>query len=108
MPEKQLFNNAADLYEKIQWFQKMSASVFGDIIENQWKWLNSPHKEGGWNSPNWWLENNYEPWIKLWQMRHKSSELSLAKYVEAKKQKEKEAKESTVFSKNNGELLISK
>ena len=108
MPERQLFNNADDLLEKIQWLQKMSASVFGDIIENQWKWINSPHKEGGWNSPNWWLESNYEPWIKLWQMRHKSSELSLAKYIESKKRKEKEAKESVVFSKNNGELLISK
>jgi len=41
-------------------------------------------------------------------MRHKSSELSLAKYVEVKKQKEKEAKESIVFSKNDGDLLISK
>jgi len=41
-------------------------------------------------------------------MRQKSSELSLAKYVEVKKQKEKEAKESIVFSKNDGDLLISK
>jgi len=108
MPEKQLFKTADDLLEKIDWFKKMSAGVYSDIIENQWKWLNSPHNEGGWNSPNWWLESNYGPWIKVWQMRHKSTEISLAKYIEVKKQREKEAKESVVLSKNNGDLLITK
>lgn len=108
MPERQLFKTADDLFQKIEWFKKMSATVYGEIIENQWRWLNSPHHEGGWNSPNWWLENNYEPWIKVWQMRHKSSEISLARYLEVKAQQQKEAEESIVLSKNNGELLISK
>lgn len=108
MPERQLFRNSNELLEKIQWLQKMSAGVYGDIVETQWKWLNSPHHEGGWNSPNWWLESNYEPWIKIWQMRHKSSELSIAKYIEVKKAKEQKEKESIVLSKNNGDLLITK
>lgn len=108
MPEKQLFNDSNDLLEKIQWLQKMSANVYSSIIDDQWKWLNSPHNEGGWNSPNWWLENNYEPWIKLWRMRHKSSEISLAKYIEIKKNREEQLRHSTVFSKNNGDLIITK
>ena len=108
MPEQQLFKTSDDLLQKIRWFQKMSAGVYSNIVENQWKWLNSPHHEGGWDSPNWWLESNYAPWIKVWQMRHKSSELSLAKYLEVKRNNAKKEKESIVLSKNNGDLLIVK
>lgn len=108
MPENQLFRNSDELINKIKGIEKMSASVYSSIIENQWRWLNSPNKEGGWNSPNWWLEDNYDPWIKLWQMRHKSVEISLAKYLEMKAQREKEAKQCVVLSKNNGDLLITK
>ena len=108
MPENQLFRNSNELISKIKGIEKMSASVYSSIIENQWRWLNSPNKEGGWNSPNWWLEGNYDPWIKLWQMRHKSVEISLAKYLEMKEQREKDAKMSMVLSKNNGDLLITK
>lgn len=106
MPEKQLFNDSNELYEKIKWFQTMSSSVYESIIENQWKWLNSPNNEGGWNSSNWWLESNYDPWIKLWKMRKKSSKILISKYIEMKKEKEKE--KTVVFSKNNGELEITK
>lgn len=108
MPEKQLFKDSTDLLEKIKWLQRMSANVYSDIIEQQFRWLNTAHHEGGWNSPNWWLENNYEPWLKLWKLRHKSSTLSLSRYLEVKKQQEDEMKKSLILSKNNGDLLITK
>lgn len=97
MPESQLFADDRELTAKIEKLKFQSASVFEDKIMQQWRWLNSPAVECGWKLKNWWLEDNMEPWMKLFKMRHKSQTLSLAKYIEAKKQREEQAKTEPVL-----------
>lgn len=88
MPESQLFKDSAELTEKIKKLKFMSTSVYEDIITRQWRWLNTSHNECGIPAKNWWLEDNMDPWMKLFTMRKKSQELSLNKYMEVKAQKE--------------------
>lgn len=86
MPESQLFKNSDELLLKLEKLQMMSANIFSEIIAKQWKWLNSPTEECGWKLSNWWLEDNIDPWIKLFSMRQKGQTLSFSKFLEVKKQ----------------------
>lgn len=84
MPKSQLFKTSDDLLLQLEKLQMMSANVFSDIIARQWKWLNSPTTECGWNLKNWWMEDNIDVWIKLFSMRQKGQILSFSKYLEVK------------------------
>lgn len=86
MPESQLFKNSDELLLKLEKLQMMSANIFSEIIAKQWKWLNSSTEECGWKLSNWWLEDNIDPWIKLFSMRQKGQTLSFSKFLEVKKQ----------------------
>ncbi len=108
MPEKQLFNDGKDLEEKLMKLKKTSSYVYGEMIENQWKYINTPHKEAGCDIKNYWLEDNIGVWMKLFKMRHKSQTISFKFYLDVKKQKNAENKMDVVFSKNNDDLLITK
>lgn len=93
MPESQLFKNSDELLLKLEKLQMMSANIFSEIIAKQWKWLNSPNEECGWKLSNWWLEDNIDPWIKLFSMRQKGQKLSFSKFLEVKKQKDSKQQE---------------
>lgn len=93
MPEHQLFSDARDLFEKLDKFQNQSINRYTSIIEEQWKFLNSPHNECGIKSPDWWLEHNLKPWNDLFTMRGRSQEVELTAYVQVKKEIEEKKKQ---------------
>jgi hypothetical protein len=118
MPESQLFKNSDELLLKLEKLQMMSANIFSDIIAKQWRWLNSPTEECGWKLSNWWLEDNIDPWIKLFSMRQKGQTLSFSKFLEVKKQQASKQQEpilqqtyinnkpeEVIFQKNGIEIV---
>jgi hypothetical protein len=98
MDKRWLFRNGDDLREKLDKFKMMSAGVFTSIIQSNWKWLNSPHSDGGIQAKNWWLEDNLGIWINIMRLPPKEIELSLSKFIE---NKEKEKSENKVIFQNN-------
>ena len=105
VPESRRFKDATDLYNKLMKFKSISAHVFEDIIESQWNWINTRHKECGIESPNWWLEDNMKPWIRLFSMRKKPKLLSLAKFIEFKNKKNNR---ETLFKDEVNEIFVYK
>lgn len=107
MPKFQLFDDSEDLYNKLMKLKYGSVGIYEKMIEQQWRFLNSPHEECGIKSPNWWLEDNIGVWIKLFSMRKKPQNVSLNKYIEVQnKLKEKNDPANILFNNDNGLEII--
>lgn len=65
MPDDQLFTDGAELKEQLMKLKFGSAGAYKKRIEAQWRWLNSPTKEGDASLNNWWLEDNLNVWTPL-------------------------------------------
>ena len=84
LPENQLFKTSDDLTVKIKHLAyQMSTGVYTSIIERQWRWLNSPAKEGDFELKNWWMEDNFSIWLSLLRMPHRSSTVSFEMFTNA-------------------------
>ena len=87
MPKDQLFSSGDDLKEKLIKLKfgvkgESSATAYRRIVERQWKWLNSPCKEGDFYLKNYWLEDNLQNvWIPLFKLRQKGLTLSLKSFI---------------------------
>lgn len=107
MPETQLFNNAEELQEKLMKLKTGSVGIYSKMIQSQWKFLNSPHKECGISSPNWWMEDNIDVWMKLFNMRKKSKVVSISRASHLKEMNSKGDEEHPYFEdKENGLMLV--
>lgn len=69
MPSSQLFDTGNELKEKLLKLKFASSKIYEDIIENQWKWLNSTHVEGDFTIKNYWLEDNLGIWCNLFKLK---------------------------------------
>lgn len=58
MPKEQLFDTQDDLKAKLIELKCASTEKYKSIIEAQWRWLNSPCREGDYNLKNFWMEDN--------------------------------------------------
>lgn len=108
MPETQLFDNSSDLYDKLMKLKYGSVGIYEKMIEGQWRFLNSRHEECGIKSPNWWLEDNIGPWMKLFSMRKKPPTVSLKKYIEVKERMKLKEDPSNILFKNESGIEIIK
>jgi len=106
VPERQLFSDASDLKDKLMKLKFSSVGLYTSIIENQWKWLNTPCHEGDFDLRNLWLEDNIDIWMSLFKMRNRCIDCSLAKWIEQRDKVAKEKAERTIYS--NGEVEILK
>lgn len=106
MPENQLFSSPDDLYEKLMKLKKTSATVYRDIIERQYRWLNSPTTDGDFPLHNWFLEDNLGIWMKLFSMRKKHQVISLDRYL--KVMEEKNRKKTIILENPDEDIQILK
>lgn len=106
MPEKQLFKDWKELKEKLLNLKFSSVGAYQKIIENQWKWLNSPCHEGDFDIRNFWMEDNLGIWIELSRLRQRCNECSLEVYLKVKKEREEKKKEQTIYSNENGVEIL--
>lgn len=65
MPGEQMFTDANELKDKLMKLKFGSVGAYAKRIEAQWKWLNSPTKEGDADLKNWWMEDNLNIWTPL-------------------------------------------
>ena len=106
MPESQLFNDENDLRSKLMKFKFMSAGAYRNIIESQWKWLNSPIKEGDFNLRNFWLEDNLNIWVDLMRLKQKTLNISISNVMAQIAARKAEEQKKTIAQSKSGEAII--
>lgn len=106
MPSEQLFDNESDLQAKLTKFKSMSAGAYRSIIERQWKWLNSPIKEGDFNLRNFWLEDNLNIWIDLLRLKQKTLNVSLSNVMSQIEARAAEQQKKTISASESGQAII--
>lgn len=106
MPRDQLYNTADELKAILLKLKFSSVGVYQKIIQQQWKWLNSPTHEGSFDLKNFWLEDNLNIHIDLRRLRQKPLNISfklLAKNYEAMVKIEKD---NTLFETPGGAKIM--
>lgn len=106
MPRDQLYNTADELKAILLKLKFSSVGVYQKIIQQQWKWLNSPTHEGSFDLKNFWLEDNLNIHIDLRRLRQKPLNISfklLAKNYEAMVKTEKD---NTLFETPGGAKIM--
>ena len=83
-----------------------SVGIYQKMIENQWKWLNSPCIEGDYKLRSFWLEDNLNIHIDINKLRPKFRMASMKFIKEQKEKQEKERQEKTIFSNDNGVEIL--
>ena len=106
MPESQLFNDENDLRSKLMKFKFMSAGAYRNIIESQWKWLNSPIKEGDFNLRNFWLEDNLNIWVDLMRLKQKTLNISISNVMAQIAARKAEEQKKQIAQSKSGEAII--
>lgn len=107
MPERQLFTDGADLKEKLMKLKfQTSSGAYQSMIENQWKWLTSEHKEGDYLCKGYFLEDNLSVFVERFRLRQKAIPVSLDIFVRQYEERVKKEKENVIFKK--GEILITR
>ena len=106
MPASQLFTTSEELKKLIFDLKFSSSGIYKDIIERQWKWLNSPCHEGDFDLRNYWLEDNLNIWIDMFRMRSKHLTISYSNFKKQYEERLKKQAENTIYQ--DGDVLIVK
>lgn len=102
MKPSQLFNGSDDLMDKLTKLKFSSTGSYRSMIEQQWKWLNSPCHEGDFDLKNFWLEDNMDIWDNLMKLRPKTRGVSMGHVHSQIEKIETEAKNKTIYKNDSG------
>ena len=98
MDKKYLFDDEEDLKAKLLKLKYSSNAVYKSIIEDNWKWLNTPKTPEQTNSDfplnSLWLDDNINLWVNRLRLRKNAMTISLenvAKQYDERKKKQEEA-----------------
>lgn len=108
MKPEQLFSTAEDLKQKLTKFKFSSNGAYKKMIEEQWRWLNSPCKEGDFNLKNFWLEDNLNIWIDMFRLKQNTLRVSLQKFIQNFEAKKAEEQKNTIAKSKTGKAIILK
>lgn len=107
MPKEQLFDSADELKQKLLKLKFSSAHIYKSIIDRQWKWLNSPCKEGDFMLNNYWLEDNVmNVWLPIFKMRQKGLNISLKNFMSQFDKRKEEEKKKLLFMSESGKAKV--
>lgn len=106
MPKHQLFTTGDELKEKLVKLKFGSTGLYEKMINAQWKWLNSPCREGDFNLKNFWLEDNLGIWIDLFRLKQKTLRVSLDSFVKQFDARKKAEAEKLIKKSASGEATI--
>ena len=101
-----LFDDGNELREKLMKLKFSSAGVYRKIIEENWKWFNTPTRDGDFNIKNGWLEDNLNIWVDLFRLKPKAPTCSMKLYWDQKVAQEKERAENAIFIGDNGVEIL--
>lgn len=83
----------------------MSAGAYRSIIEDQWKWLNSPCHEGDFDIQNFWLEDNLKIFIDMSRLRQKTITISMTSFDEQYHKRQEADSQNTVYKNDNIQIM---
>ena len=83
-----------------------STGLYKGIIEDQWRWLNSPTHEGSFDLKNFWLEDNLGIHIDLKRLRQKPLNISLKLLAKNYEAMQKIEKDNTLFETPGGAKIL--
>lgn len=106
MPKNQLFSDSDGLKFRLSQLKCLSTETYKSLIERQWKWLNSPCKEGDFNLKNFWLEDNLNIYIDMMRMRSKTLKISFNSFVNQFETRKKKEQENVIYK--NDKIMITK
>jgi hypothetical protein len=106
MKREFLFDDGKELKEKLLKLKFTSSGAYKSIIEENWKWLNTPRRDGDFNIKNGWLEDNLGIWIDMFRLRPRAPMCSMMLYWKDKQAKEAQKAENTIFSGDNGVEIL--
>ena len=102
-----LFDTADELKEKLIKFKWQSNGAYKNMIEKQWKWLNSPTKEGDFQIKNYWLEDNLaNVWVPLFKLRQKGVTLSLKSFMSSYEARKVEEAKKMLYKSESGKAVV--
>lgn len=104
MDDSMLFNDNAELKEKLLKLKFASTGIYKNIISKNFEWLNQPHEYGDVKLKNYWLDDNMDIWYNLFRLRQKTIHINFDMF----KQKHEQllvSKSNTIYSKNGIEIL---
>ena len=107
MDKEQLFDTGDELKEKLTKLKFLSTSSYEQLIEKQWKWLNSPCVEGDFKLNNFWLEDNLSNvWNPIFKLRQKVVKISWKTFKERYKVKKEEDAKSLIQMSESGKAKV--
>ena len=83
VPQGQLYKDEFDLQVKLNKLKFSSSGAYRKMIDENWKYINSPHEEGNCKLNNYWMEGNLGIWLDLFK---------LPNHIEEAKKKAKQEK----------------
>ena len=101
-----LFDDGNELKDKLLKLKFSSTGAYGQIIEDNWKWLNSPKRDGDFNIKNGWLEDNLGIWIELFKLRPRAPICSMKIFWEQQLKKKNEIEQNSIFSGGDGVEIL--
>lgn len=106
MKREYLFDDAAELEKKLRKLKSSNSGTYRKIIDDNWRWLNSPMRDGDFNIKNGWLEDNINIWVDMFRLKSKAPTCSLRLYCEQRERLEKERQENLLFQGENGVEIL--
>lgn len=107
MDKRQLFDTAAELQDKLIKLKFETATRYKDVIEKQWKWLNSPCNEGDFQLNNYWLEDNLQNvWLPIFKMRQKGLKISLTNFSQQYEKRKAEEAKKILYMSESGKAKV--
>lgn len=106
VPDRFLFSSGEELKSKIMEIKFASAGVYRNIVETNWKWLNSPKLDGDYQIRNGWLEDNMDIWTQIFKMRQKGLKISLKNFIEKMKEVERKNEKNVIYRGDNGVEIL--
>ena len=107
MDKNQLFASSDELKQKLFKLKFLSIQAYKNIIEKQWKWLNTPCKEGDFYLKSYWLEDNIQHvWLPMFKLRQKSLKISLKNFMQQYEKRKEDERKRTLFVSESGKAKV--
>lgn len=106
MKDEFLFSDGKELRDRLTKLKFSSAGAYRSMVEDNWRWLNSPKVDGDFNIRNGWLEDNLNIWIDLFRLRPKAMSFSMNMHFQRKAAEEKARAERLVFDGGEGTEIL--
>lgn len=106
MKREFLFDDGNELKDKLTKLKFMSTGSYKSIIEENWRWFNTPRKDGDFFIKNGWLEDNLGIWIDMFRLKPRAPLCSMKLYWAGKKEKDEKMRENSIFTGENGVEIL--